>query len=87
MNPTHIILLILGTPIALLVLTVLAIAWVADGESDVNGDPERDAGQTEDEIEARSRAWDRGSDATSSAPNLEYARRLNKEAMRHLIHN
>ncbi len=87
MNPTHIILLICGTPVVLLVLTVLAIAWVADGESDVNGDPERDAGMPEDEIEARSRAWDRGSAATSSAPNLEYARRLNKEAMRHLLNH
>lgn len=85
MNSTLIILLIIGTPIALLVLTAIAIAWVAGGESDVNGDPERDSGMSDDEIEARSRAWDRGSAATHAAPNLEYARRLNKEAMRHLL--
>lgn len=34
-------------------------------ESDVNGDPERDAGYTDEEIEKMSQGWDRGSSRTA----------------------
>lgn len=71
----------------LLVVIVLAIAWIASGESDVNGDPERDSGMDDDEIERRNRAWDRGSAETESRPNLEYARRMNRESMRHILNH
>lgn len=57
------------------------IAWMGSGESDVNGDPERDSGRTEDEIAGMSREWDRGSAKTERRPNLDYARRTNRNAM------
>lgn len=75
--------------IAILVLSALvlvsagilfAICWVASGESDVNGDPEMD-GNPDNEIERLSRDWDRGSWQSEHCPNLEYARRLNREAL------
>lgn len=73
MNPLLIGLLYLLAIAALHVIAVFAlIAWMARGESDVNGDPERDAGFTDEEIARH-----------TSAPttDLESARRQNREAM------
>lgn len=39
--------------IVVILSTIGLIIWIARGESDVNGDPERDAGYTEEEIAAR----------------------------------
>lgn len=78
--------LLLGLCIVTLVFSLVAICWVASGESDVNGDPERDSGASGDEIAALSRSWDHGSRETESRPNLDYARRLNREAMRTTLH-
>lgn len=66
----------------LFAFAMIAICWAASGESDCNGDPERDSGMTDDEIAEQSRAWDRGSADTEYHPNLEYARRANRDAMR-----
>lgn len=79
---------ILITLLAILVLFVLFVvavgflAYIATGSPDCNGDPERDAGWTDHEIEELSRSWDRGSHETESRPNLEYVRRRNRDAMR-----
>ena len=69
--------------IAVIVLFVAFawIAWIALGCETVNGDPERDAGATDDEIERLSRSWDHGSRQTICRPNLEHARALNRRAM------
>lgn len=61
---------------------VLSILWVAAGSPDVNGDPERDAGYSEDEISDLSASWDHGSRRTADSPGIEYARRMNREALR-----
>lgn len=66
---------------ALLLFAMIAICWAASGSPDVNGDPERDSGLTDEEIADRDRAWDRGSASTESRPNLEYTRRINRNAM------
>lgn len=36
----------------------LGVVWIALGESDVNGDPERDAGYSDDELSDLRRSWD-----------------------------
>lgn len=77
------ILFVLGGIILLAMMAGCGICiWIARGEPDSNGDPERDAGYTDREIAERSRTWDRGSAATELRPNLSYARRLNRAALR-----
>lgn len=61
---------------------MLMLVWVAGGEPDANGDPERDAGFNDDEIAELSQSWDRGSEETVTHPNLAHARRLNRAALR-----
>ena len=61
---------------------LVAMCRIASGESDVNGDPERDSGAHGDDISDLPGSWDHGSGDTESRPNLEYARRMNREAMR-----
>ena len=82
MNPLFITLVVLVSIIALVVagavLLLLGACWVASGSPDVNGDPERDGGWSEDEIQAMSRHWDHGSLRTHRVPDLETARQLNR---------
>ena len=80
MTPARVLLVLLA--FGLLAFAMVAICWAASGSPDANGDPERDSGLTDDEIAAQDRAWDRGSAETETRPNLEYARRLNREALR-----
>lgn len=75
-------LILLVLCILTLAFALVAICWAASGEADANGDPERDSGASEDEIAELARSWDHGSKQTESRPNLDYARRLNREAMR-----
>lgn len=79
-----ILLLLIPLAVATVILlcALALVGWIASGESDVNGDPERDAGMTPDELDLRWRAWDHGSRRTEARPNLDYARRLNRNAMR-----
>jgi hypothetical protein len=62
--------------LALMVL-LFAIACVATASIST---PRVDA-TNDREIEEQSRAWDHGSRATEHRPNLEYARRLNRQSM------
>ena len=70
--------IVLGA-VGLIAMAVLAVvAWIALGEPDVNGDPERDSGWTDDDIAAASASWDHGSYRTRCIPDLETARQLNR---------
>ncbi len=77
-------LLILAALLASLAIALFLVllVWISAGSPDANGDPERDAGWSDREIAERARSWDRGSHATETRPNLEYARRQNREALR-----
>lgn len=64
----------MGGIIVLLLLAAwfCSIIWAAD-EPDVNGDPERDAGYTDDEIATMAKAWDGGSARTAEGTSVEDA--------------
>lgn len=83
--PAILILLVLTVAFVLLVIALALVSWIAAGAPDVNGDPERDAGWTDHEIEEMSRTWDHGSAETERRPNLEYARRRNRDEMHRSI--
>lgn len=62
-------------------IAALILGWIARGESDCNGAPERDAGASDDDIDRASRSWDHGSFRAASVPDLETARQLNQVRM------
>lgn len=43
----------------------VVVVWIGAGEPDVNGDPERDAGWSDDDLERMASAWDHGSADTA----------------------
>lgn len=46
---------------ALFIGGLLFLAWLASGESDANGDPERDAGLDHPYVQRANACWDHGS--------------------------
>lgn len=81
MNTVAFILLVLIGLACLIALCVFArLGWIAAGESDVNGDPERDGTEIAN-LGDRPTDWDHGSRRTERRPNLDYARRTNRNAM------
>jgi len=79
MNTLICVILGLATVASVVALSVIVrLGWIASGESDTNGDPERDGVGDIDDLP---REWDRGSGETERRPNLEYARRTNRNAM------
>lgn len=72
--------------IALLALSALVFALILlaaaciGNEPDVNGDPERDAGYSDEEIESMSEVWDRGSCRTAETTKTDEAPEGGKHA-------
>lgn len=69
---------------AALLVSLLWLGWMARGESDVNGDPERDGGLDDPEISRRNACWDRGS--RRAAGLLPYRYRIPRPRNLHLHH-
>ena len=54
---------------ALVLAMLMFVAACIGNEPDVNGDPERDAGYSDEEIASMSEVWDRGSCRTAETTN------------------
>ncbi|HEX7861834.1 MAG TPA: hypothetical protein VF773_15980 [Verrucomicrobiae bacterium] len=67
-------LIVIGVLAILVFLLLLFIGWVARKEPDSNGDPERDAGLTDEQIAAQYTAKDE--------PGIAYMRKTMEEAPR-----
>lgn len=66
----------------LLLGLLLFLAWLARGESDVNGDPERDGGLDDPAISRANACWDHGS--RRAAGLLPYRYRVPRPRHLHL---